>query len=229
MSTTYFLKSGLLGLALLGAGLGAQAQSWGTDSLRGPVPPQFLLKAGLRLTHLSYSPGSQTWRVVVPLSFGGEYRLAPRFGVYGQAEADLQASRAATGRRRSVQANALPTAALALGLRYYYNQPAGRLPLRNNNLYGNYIALEGSIERSVVTAVAVNRTRRQTLANLTPGIFAFWGTQQRLRRSMLYDLNAGLGVQLPPYYNYESLVPARYDIAAQVNIRVYWSRGFRAM
>lgn len=214
----------MLGLGLLGTTLAAGAQAVAPDSVQGPVPPHVLLKAGLRLTHLSYSPGSQAWRLVVPFSLGAEYRLAPRFSVYTQAEADLQARRAATGRRR--QAAALPSAALALGLRYYYNQPAAGKPLRNNNLYGNYLALEGSVERTEVTATYVSRSRRQTPASLTPGIYAFWGTQHRLRRALLYDLNAGLGLQMPPYYNYESIVPAHYNIGAQVNIRIYWSRGF---
>lgn len=223
MSTTYFRRGSLLGLGLLGISLGASAQSAAPDSVQKLSPPHVLLKAGLRLTHFSYSPGNQTWRLVVPFSLGIEYRLAPRFGVYTQVEADLQTSRA-TGRRR--RASALPSAALALGLRYYYNQPAAGKPLRNNNLYGSYLALEGSAERNEVTATYVSRVRRQTPASLTPGIYAFWGTQHRLRHALLYDLNAGLGLQMPSYYNYENLVPAHYNVAAQVNIRIYWSRGF---
>ncbi|RZK23387.1 MAG: hypothetical protein EOO56_05250 [Hymenobacter sp.] len=202
----------------------AAAQMASIDSLPGPVPPHVLLKAGLRLTHFSYSPSGQAWRVVVPVSLGAEYRLAPRFSVYSQFEADLQASRAANGRRR--QATAVPSTAVALGLRYYYNQPAKDKPLHNSSLYGNYLALEGNLERSEVTAAYVSRSRRQAPTSLTPGLYAFWGTQHRLRRSLLYDLNAGLGVQMPPYYSYESIVPAHYQVAAQVNIRVYWGRGF---
>ena len=75
-------------------------------------------------------------------------------------------------------------------------------------------------------AAHISRSRRQTPTSLTPSISAFWGTQHLLRRALLYDLNAGLGLQMPTYYNYESLVPAHYNVAAQVNIRLYWSRSF---
>ena len=225
MSTKYFPKGLLFGLGLLALTQVAAAQVTAADSVPRLVPPHVLLKAGLRLTHFSYSPGSQAWRVVVPFSLGAEYRLVPRFSVYSQVEADLQASRAPNGRRR--QATAVPSTALALGLRYYYGQPAKGHSLRNNSLYGSYLALEGNVERSEVTAAVVGRsTRRQTPTSLTPGVYAFWGTQHRLRRALLYDLNAGLGVQMPPYYSYESIVPAHYQVAAQVNIRVYWGWGF---
>lgn len=202
--------------------LAAHAQA--TDSVRGPVPPAVLLKVGLRVTHVNYSPGSQTWRLVVPLSFGAEYRLAPRFGFYGQVEADLQTSH--TAARRRPQSVAVPNAALGVGLRYYYSQPKRGEPLHNTNLYGSYLALEGSIERNEVTGKYVSQSRRQTAAGLTPGLYAFWGTQHRLRRSLLYDASAGLGFQAPAYYNFENIAPAHYNVAVQVNLRLYWSHGF---
>lgn len=89
--------------------------------MRWPAPPRVLRKAGLRLTHFSYSGSSQTWRVVVPISVGAEYRLSSRLALYGQADTDLQASRSPI--RRSAQRHLLPRAALGLGLRYYYSQP----------------------------------------------------------------------------------------------------------
>ncbi len=228
MSKNYALKTGLLSLGLLGTTLGAGAQVISADSVRQPAPPRILLKAGLSLTHFSYSSGGQTWRVVVPLSVGAEYRLSPRLGFYGQADADLQASRTAT-RRRFGQANALPSAAVGLGMRYYYNQPGKGQPLRNHNLYGSYLALEGNIERNEIAAkyLTTNLARRQTPTSLTPGVYAYWGMQHRLRRAMLYDINAGLGLQAPPYYNYESIAPAHYNLTAQVNVRLYWGWGFK--
>ncbi|RZK93027.1 MAG: hypothetical protein EOO62_32385 [Hymenobacter sp.] len=221
MAQNYSLiKAGLLGLGLLGASGGAGAQTVAPAAEAAPLPPRLLLKAGLRVTHFSYSSGNQTWRVVVPVSFGAEYRIVPRLAFYGQAEADVQASRTAT--RRRPQTNALPSATLGLGLRYYYNQPGKGELRRNNNLYGNYLALEGNVARETVVAGYANVARRQTPTSLTPGVYAFWGTQHRLRRAMLYDLNAGLGLQAPAYYNFESLKPTHYDVAAQVNIRLYW-------
>jgi len=224
----YFLKRGLLSAALtLTAALAAHAQAAypAPDSGRGPMPPAVLLKVGLRATHISYSGSGQAWSIVVPLSLGAEYRLAPRFGFYGQIEADLQTSRT-RARRRTAQAVALPSAALGVGLRYYYNQPRQGEPLRNANLYGSYIAVEGNLERNVVTGRYVSQARRQTPTGLTPGLYAYWGTQHRLRGALLYDVSAGLGLQAPTYYNFENIAPTHYNVAVQANLRLYWSHGF---
>jgi hypothetical protein len=211
---------------LLGApSVQAQVTLPAADSVRSPMPPAVLLKVGLRVTHVNYSSNSQTWRLVVPLSFGAEYRLAPRFSFYGQVEADLQTGRTITRRRRS-QSVAVPSAALGVGLRYYYNQPRHGEPLGNTNLYGNYLALEGNIERNAVTGRYVSQSRRQTTAGLTPGLYVSWGIQHRLRRSLLYDASAGLGFQAPTYYNFESIAPTHYNVAVQANLRLYWSHGF---
>jgi hypothetical protein len=226
MGKNYALKITLFSLGLWGTALVADAQALPTDSARWPAPPRVLLKAGLRLTHFSYSGSSQTWRVVVPLSVGAEYRLSPRLAFYGQADTDLQASRAAG--RRAGRRNWLPSAALGLGLRYYYRQPDQSHPRRTTSAFGNYLALEGNVERNELTGtyLTVSSSRRQMPTSLTPGVYAYWGTQHHLRRAMLYDINAGLGVQTPAYYNYESVTPARYDLTAQVNLRLYWGRGF---
>ncbi|HET9504072.1 MAG TPA: hypothetical protein VFO93_11055 [Hymenobacter sp.] len=225
MVKNYALKINLLALGLGGMVPKAGAQAWPPDSLRWAAPPQVLLKAGLRLKHFSYSGSGQSWQFVVPLSVGAEYRLTSRLACYGQADADLQASRELA--RRGARRNVLPSAALGLGVRYYYGQP-GRGQLRHHNRpFGNYLALEGSVERAELNAryLASNLSRRQTPTSLTPGVYAYWGTQHRLRRGMLYDVNAGLGWQAPPYYNYESPTPTHYDLTAQVNLRVYWGWG----
>ena len=161
MGKNYLLKISLLSLCLGGLALGADAQALQSDSVRWPAPSRVLLKAGLRLTHFSYSGSSQTWRVVVPLSVGAEYRLLPRLAFYGQADADLQASRAAG--RRGARRNLLPSAALGLGLRYYYRQPDQGHPRRTTSPFGNYLALEGSVERTELagTFLTVSQSRRQ--------------------------------------------------------------------
>jgi hypothetical protein len=226
MGKNYALKTSIVSLGLWGLAFGAQAQALAPDSVHWPAPPRVLLKAGLRLTHFNYSANSQTWQVVVPLSVGAEYRLSSRLAFYGQADADLQASRP-TG-RRSARPNLLPSAAMGLGLRYYYSQPGQGQLRRNSRLYGSYLALEGNVERNQITGtyLTVNQSRRQAPTSLTPGVYAYWGTQHRLRRALLYDVNAGLGWQAPPYYNYESLTPAHYNLTAQVNLRLYWGFGF---
>lgn len=226
MGKNYALKISLVSLGLCSTAMMANAQAPAPDSTHWPAPPRVLLKAGLRLTHFSYSAGSQTWRVVMPLSMGAEYRLSPRWAFYGQADTDLQASR--TGGRRSALRNVLPSAALGLGLRYYYRQPGQSHPRRTSSIYGNYLALESNVERTELTGtyLTVSQSRRQAPTSLTPGVYAYWGTQHRLRRALLYDVNAGLGLQAPPYYNYETIVPAHYNLTAQVNLRIYWGVGF---
>lgn len=226
MGKNYALKVSIASLGLLGLAFGAEAQTVASDSVHWPAPPRVLLKVGSRLTHLSYSANSQTWQVIIPLSIGAEYRLTPRLAFYGQADADLQASRPAG--RRAARPNLLPSAALGLGLRYYYRQPQQGQSRRNGRLYGNYLALEGNVERTEIAAkyLTTNLSRRQAPTSLTPGLYAYWGTQHRLRRAMLYDVNAGLGLQAPPYYNYESITPAHYSLTAQVNLRLYWGKGF---
>jgi hypothetical protein len=92
--------------------------------------------------------------------------------------------------------------------------------------YGNYLALEGGVERNEIAANYLNRMRRQMPTSLTPSLYVLWGTQHRIRHFALYDLNAGLGVLAPPYYNFEHIGAAHYDVAAQVNIRIYYGFGF---
>ena len=225
MSLSYFLKRSLLSAGLLSVAPAAYAQVVTTGAAPEPAPPYLLLKAGLRLTHLSYSPGRQTWRLVVPFSVAAEYRLASQFSIYSQAEADVQASHALTSHRRS-QASAVPAAALSLGLRYYYNQPArGERPGRHE-AYGTYLALEGNVAQEQVTAKYASQPHHRPPTSLTPGVYAFWGAQHALRHCGLYDVNAGLGFQAPAYYNFERLTPAHYNVAAQVNIRLYVGQRF---
>jgi hypothetical protein len=209
----------------MGLALAAKAQSALSDSTRALAPPRLLVKTGLRLTHLRYSLGSQTWQFVVPASVGVEYRLGSQLSVYGLAEADLQASHIA-GKRRRQAVSAIPSAGLDMGLRYYYGQPKQLAARRPPELYGNYLALEGGVERNEIAANYLNRMRRQMPTSLTPSLYLLWGTQHRIRQFALYDLNAGLGILAPPYYNFEHIGAAHYDVAAQVNIRIYYGFGF---
>jgi hypothetical protein len=226
VSLSSILRCSLLSSVLLvGATWAANAQPAFSDSTRAALPPRLLLKAGLRLTHLRYSPGSQTWRLIVPASVGGEYRLGPQFSIYSLVEADLQASHVAVRRRRQA-VSAIPSASLSMGLRHYYGQPKQYGVRHISEQYGNYLALEAGVERDEIDANYTNRMRRQMPTSLTPSLYILWGTQHRLRQFALYDVNAGLGVLAPPYYNFEHIGAAHYDVAAQVNIRIYYGFGF---
>lgn len=180
-----------------------------------PAQPKLLMKAGLRLTHLFYLPnGSGTWQLVLPSSLGVEYRLRPRLSLYAQAEADISAGRAPRGRRRAA-ALPTPTTDVSVGTRYYFNEATASDP------WGDYVALEGTAELAQLGLRGRGRKARPS-ARLTPGVFALYGTQHwGPGRRLLYDLNAGLGIQAPPAYATDAAISPPWDVAAQVNLRVY--------
>lgn len=191
-----------------------------------PASPKLLVKAGLRLTHLFYLPDGRAIQLILPASFGAEYRLQPRFSLYAQAEADISAGRAGRGRRSVLP---LPTATtdLSLGTRYYFNQPRADTA-RRAAAWGNYLALEATAELTQINLRGRGRRGGGT-ARITPGVFAFCGTQHRgPGRRLLYDLNAGLGIRVPPLYAAESAVKRPWDVAGQVNLRVYLVNQTRA-
>ncbi|GAA4494908.1 hypothetical protein GCM10023172_05820 [Hymenobacter ginsengisoli] len=217
MPQRYFLKGLLLGAGLLAAGA-VHAQQLAPDSVRHPHP--LLFKAGLRLTHFRYAHDSKSWQFLLPLSLGAEFRVAPRLGFYTQLETDLSAS-SSSGRRRGAQANAVTAAGVALGVRYYYGHAA-----RTASPFGRYLALEGSAEWEQLTdarwvTTSGSGRRRTTPAVLTPGVYALWGVQHRLRGHSWYDLSAGAGVLAPAYYNFER--PAsRWNVGGQATIRLFF-------
>jgi len=217
MPQCYFLKTLLLGAGLLTAAA-TRAQQPAPDSVRHPR--RLLLKAGLRLTHLRYAHDSQSWQFVLPLSLGAEYRVAPRLSFYTQLETDYQAA-SAPSRRRAAPANALAGAGVALGARYYYGH-AGRVA----PAFGRYLALEGNAEWEQLPNarwVGGRGRSRTTPAVLTPGVYALWGVQHRLRGHTYYDLSAGGGVLAPAYYNYERPSTAsRWNVGGQATIRFYF-------
>ncbi|MBH8570125.1 hypothetical protein KB206_14640 [Microvirga sp. STS02] len=181
--------------------------------------PRLLLKSGLRLTHLFYLPDARSWQLLLPVSFGLEYRLQPRFSAYAQAEADISAGRAPRGRRGSPL---LPTpgTSVGMGARYYFNQPSASQS--SSEPWGNYVALEASAELAQLSSRRGRRGRGLSVGRVTPALFALCGTQHRgPGRRLLYDLNAGLGIEAPPAYSAEAGTRPPWDVAAQVNLRVY--------
>jgi hypothetical protein len=182
--------------------------------------PRLLLKAGLRLNHLFYQPGSrQSWQLVLPSSLGFEYRLNSQFSLYLQTEADISAGRATRSRRGVV----LPTATtnLSLGARYYFNQSRTSGSQDALERWGNYVALEGSAELAQSRQLG-RRNRAQSLGRVRPAVFALCGTQHAgAGHRMLYDLNAGIGLEVPASYASDPKAKRPWDVATQVNLRVY--------
>jgi hypothetical protein len=217
MAQHYSLYYLLLGAGLLASSHAALAQRAAPDSV--PRPHSLLLKAGLRLTHLRYAHDSKSWQVQLPLSLGAEYRVASRLSVYTQLEADMQASYT-TIRRRTTRRNALAAGTAALGVRYYYGGGPQAVPR-----FGRYLALEGTADWEQLADARWLRTRGSRLttpAVLTPGIYALWGVQHRLRGHTYYDMSAGAGLLAPAYYNVERPGPAsRWNVGGQATIRLY--------
>lgn len=229
-----------LGLALLGRPVAAAAQA----APSAPVPPapvaasatpattptavlpRFLLKGGLQLTHLFYLPDHLGWQLVFPASLGFEYRLTPGFSLLARAEADVATGRAPRGRRGGSQAPA-SGAALGLGARYYFNQSRARCAGTPAERWGSYVAFETNTDLSAAGRLrGGSRSRKRgasSLTRFTPSIFALVGAQHRgPGRHLLYDLSAGLGLEAPPPYTVEATISRPWEMASQVNLRVYF-------
>lgn len=214
------LRALVLSMGLLPAPV-AFAQVQATPDFSPPVAasPRLLLKSGLRLTHLFYLPDARSWQLLLPLSFGLEYRFSPRFSAYAQAEVDISAGRAPRGRRGAAL---LPTSGTSIGVgtRYYFNQSA--TASASPEPWGNYVALEASTELAQINSWRGRRGRGVSVGRVTPALFVLCGTQHRgPGHHLLYDLNAGLGIEAPPAYSAEASTRPPWDVAAQINLRVY--------
>lgn len=218
MPIQQFLPQIVVAASLLLSTAASHAQAPAIDSARRPAP--LVLKAGLRLTHLNYAHDNKSWQFLVPLSLGAEYRLAPAYSLYGLLEADMLASPART-RRRTTTTATVPNAMLSFGVRHYYGRPPVDAQ-RTSTEFGRYLALDGSAEWQQLATTA---RRRLVPATLTPAVYALWGMQNRLRRHVLYDLNAGLGLLAPAHYYYIERASGTtpWNVGAQINIRLFIS------
>jgi len=221
LSSNRGLPGFLLSCVLLAGQAGnahAQAPLVAPTDPSGPRPARrLLLKSGLRLTHLVYLPGQGSRQLILPVSLGVEYRLTRRFSCYSLAEADLSVGRGG-GRRRG----STPTAGalFSLGTRYYYHRPASHRLLPAQSTTDDYLALEGNTDFA-----APARRGRGAGTRITPGLYAFWGTQHRWASlPLLFDANAGVGIQARPHYGAEASGMPLLDVAVQINLRLYFRR-----
>ncbi|WP_460500669.1 hypothetical protein, partial [Hymenobacter agri] len=68
-----------------------------------------------------------------------------------------------------------------------------------------------------------------SLTRLTPSIFVLVGTQHRgPGRHLLYDLSAGVGLEAPQPYALDATMSRPWEMASQVNLRVYFSNTGRS-
>ena len=194
----------------------AQAPLVAPTETSRPLPARrLLLKSGLRLTHLVYLPGQGSRQLILPVSLGVEYRLTRRHSLYSLAEADLSVGRGGGRRRGSASA---PGALFSLGTRYYYHRSASHRLLPAQSTTDDYLALEGNIDSGTPA-----RRGRSTGIRITPGLYIFWGTQHRWAcLPLLFDANAGVGIQAKPDYGAEPSRMPLLDVAVQINLRLYF-------
>ncbi|MBD2723810.1 hypothetical protein [Hymenobacter armeniacus] len=171
-----------------------------------------LLKVGLSAGRALRWGGYEGWVGRAPVSVAAEYALSPRFTLYSQLDADISVLRRTTYDGPS--SPLVPSGAVGVGGRYYYNQAGRAHTGRAHGLFvGNYVGLELHTELE----------RYNGRLRTGPSLNALWGMQRRLGRSFLVDFNAGIG------YGPNSAATTGYrtaagTIATQFNLGVYFGR-----
>lgn len=178
------------------------------------APDKFLFKVGLNAGRAFRWGGYDGFLGRAPLSAGAEVALRSNFTLYGQADADFTLHRRTSfsGER----SNLVPSGAVGLGGRYYYNQ-AKRA--RNNRAHGqfigNYVGLEARAE--------MRRIYGRNVETM-PSLNLIWGMQRRLNRNLLFDLNAGAGVGTSYNGAVLGFSSAPFTFTTQLNASLYFGR-----
>ena len=201
-----------------------QTEATSPAVLATPVEPAetaarpLLLKVGLNAGRALRYGGYYGLSARLPVTVGAEYALSPKFTVYGQADIDFRLS-TKQDNFYGDQYFVVPSGAIGVGARYYYNQ-AGRA--QHNRAHGpfvgNYLALEAHTEM---------RRRYKLPADVSPGLNVVWGMQRRLSRSFLFDFNAGLGVspvRSDTNLGYSSQAAGSMNFTTQFNLGIYFGR-----
>ncbi|MFC7666381.1 hypothetical protein ACFQT0_02285 [Hymenobacter humi] len=150
----------------------------------------------------------------MPITVGAEHAINAKFTVYGQVDTDFGVPRreSFSGER----SNRVPSGAVGIGGRYYYNQAGRALHNRAHGRFiGNYVGMELHTEMRRMYGQEVE---------LAPALNVVWGMQRRLNRNFLLDFNAGVG--LGPNRNYTTLarVPGPLTLTTQFNLGLYFGR-----
>jgi hypothetical protein len=175
---------------------------------------KMLLKVGLNAGRAFQWGGYAGWLSKVPITVGTEYAINSKFTLYGQLDTDFGVPfRTSYYGERS---NLVPSGAIGLGGRYYYNQEKRALRGRAHGRFiGNYVGLELHTEMRRLYGRQVE---------FSPALNAVWGLQRRLSPYFLLDLNAGVG--LGPNRNYANLatMSGPLTITTQLNLGIYFGR-----
>lgn len=179
------------------------------------TPDRLLLKIGLNAGRSLRWGGYYGLAARLPVSLAAEYALSSKVTVYGQLDADFRLSR--QNAYFGDQDFFIPTGALGVGARYYYNQAGRERHNRSHGPFvGNYLALEAHAE---------GRQRYGNRNDLAPGLNLLWGMQRRLGRNFLFDFNAGAGLgplRTDSYIGYSN--GGNLNITTQFNLGIYFGR-----
>ncbi|MBJ6107883.1 hypothetical protein JAO73_02590 [Hymenobacter sp. BT523] len=186
-----------------------------------------LVKVGLNVARSFRWGGYNGIPFRVPVTVGVEYRLHSKFTLYGQLDADFATSR--YGGYADQRTPLLPTGALSLGGRYYYNQ-AGRA--RSNRAHGafvgNYLAAEAHTEmwhHFESPGLAIPAGDIELRRSYVPTLNLLWGMQRRLGRRFLFDGSAGIGVGATRSdLNFGGFSSGPVNLSGQLNLGVYFGR-----
>jgi hypothetical protein len=232
----YLTKSLLPGVLLLAAAINSLAQTVPAPAavpeaatLPATESPRILLKVGLNAARAFRWGGYYGIPFRLPFSTGAEYRLNTKFTLYGQLDADFAIPRHTSyfGERTPL----LPTGALSIGGRYYYNQ-AGRA--QHNRVHGafvgNYLAAEIHTEmwnryEFEGASLAIPTGGYALRRNYVPTLNVLWGMQRRLGRNFLFDTSAGLGIGATRSdLNFGGFSSGALNLSGQLNLGVYFGR-----
>lgn len=226
-----FLLPGLLLLTAAAPVLAQTAPPSNAAAAAGPAEGDNLqLRVGLNAARVFRHSSYQGLFSRVPLSLGAEYALSRRFTLYGQVDADLELFRNDPG--RNLTKPLLPTGALSVGARYYYNQEGRAQHNRARGPFvGNYLAVELHTEMLSYPELVVTSPYPAfegyytTRTDYAPTLNLLWGMQRRLSRNFLFDFNAGVGVGAKRSdAHFGGYSPGPLNLSTQVNLGIYFGR-----
>lgn len=198
-----------------------------TVSLEEAAPSsRLLLKVGLNAARSVRWSGYSGVSFRLPVTVGAEYWLSPTFTLYGQLDADFSVRQPTYFGERYPR---IPTGALSLGGRYYYNQAGRAQSNRAHGAFvGNYLAAELHTEMGHdyqpegLFIPAGGYTLRRYYV---PTVNLLWGMQRRLGHHFLFDANAGIGISnTRSNLNFVGFSSQSVNLSGQFNLGIYFGR-----
>ena len=187
-------------------------------------PSKVLLKLGLNVARSARWGGYSGIPFRVPVTVGVEYWLSPKFTLYGQLDTDFAVRQSTTflGERFPL----VPTAALSLGGRYYYNQAKRAQQNRTHGAFvGNYLAAEIHTEMGYRYKSGGLAAPTELQREFVPTFNLLWGMQRRLSRNFLLDASAGIGVGATRSdLNFGGFSSGPVNLSGQLNLGIYFGR-----